>query len=89
MDDFLDQLEADVISAVHTLESERYYEFTHSLLEMVHQCKHYQRITESLLSTHAGRPHEITEREVRRATENRDWYRFEETSSEVVLYEGP
>jgi len=84
--EYLDRLEQDVIAAVRTLESERYYEFTPSLLELLRQCKHYQRITESVLGGHAGMNLQVNEKEFNRAYEERDWFRFRETTTEVALF---
>lgn len=77
--EFLEGLEEDVIEAVRTLESERYYEFSWALMELVRQCKHYQRITESVLGGHAGLELNSNQAEFNRANDQRDWFRYENT----------
>jgi hypothetical protein len=74
-DGYLDNLEENAIEAVKILESERYTEFSWGIMELVRQCKHYQQISESVLSAHCGMDLEKNEAEVQRARENRDWYR--------------
>ncbi len=76
--EYLEGLEEDVIEAVRTLESERYYEFTWALMETIHQAKHYQRIAESLLAGHTGLDLTANQTEFNRANNQRDWFRFPE-----------
>lgn len=84
--EFLEDLEKDVIEAVRTLESERYYEYSWALMELVRQAKHYQRITESVLGGVAGVDHKSNEAEFNRANNERDWFRHDNTRTrrEVV-----
>jgi hypothetical protein len=79
MSDFLDELTDNVYAAIRTLESERYYEFSGALVELLHHAKHYQRISESLLSTSIGVEYNANEAEFNRAHSERDWYRHPET----------
>ncbi len=78
-DYFMDGLEADVIKAAATLHKERYYEHIEPLFLLIEQCKHYQRLTESLLNpAHGARTFEENEEEIRRARDANDWYRHKE-----------
>jgi hypothetical protein len=76
--EYLEDLERDVIQAVRTLEGERYYEFSWSLMEIIRQAKHYQRIAESLLAGHTGLKLEANQAEFNRAHSECDWFRYPE-----------
>lgn len=77
-DEYLETLEANLYAAVHTLEGERYYQFSAGMVELVRQAKHYQRIAESLLASQTGLPLELNHAEFNRASSERDWFRFPE-----------
>lgn len=75
----MDELEADVIKAAEVLQKERYYEHIHPLYLLIERCKHYQRLTESLLnSCHGARTFEENEAEISRARDANDWYRHKD-----------
>lgn len=74
---YLESLEENAWQAARTLEGERYYEFTHGLMELVSQAKHYQRIAESLLGQHCGAvTYEQNKVNSDTANKNNDWYRY-------------
>jgi hypothetical protein len=76
MSDYPDMLEKEVMAAARVLLDERYYEHVDCLYEMIRLCKHYQRITESLLNqVHGARTFEECEAETDRARRENDWYR--------------
>lgn len=76
---YLDDLEAEVKEAAAVLQRERYPEYIWCLYELIHQAKHYQRITESLLNgSHGARTFDENEAENKRANYNNDWYRHKE-----------
>ncbi len=78
MSDYLEGLEADVIAAAKVLRDERYYEYTGPLMEMIRQCKHYQRLVEFQISGISGSRELGKDRaELDRATETCDWYRYD------------
>ena len=74
--DWLEDLEVNALAAIRILEKERYHEFSFGLYELIRQAKHYQQLTESLLSTHVGIPREVNEDNLKRARDNNDWYRY-------------
>lgn len=73
---YLEELEDNVIEAVKILEGERYWDYSHGLMELVRQAKHYQRIAETVLAGHVGRNSEVNREEFERANTDRDWYRY-------------
>lgn len=75
----MDGLEADVIYTASILKAERYYEHIEPLFMLIEQCKHYQRLAESLLnSAHGARTFEENEQETHRAQATNDWYRHKD-----------
>lgn len=76
--EYLEDLEANTIEAVRTLEGERYWDYSWGLMELVRQAKHYQRIAESLLAGHTGLSLDANQGEFNRANNQRDWYRYPE-----------
>jgi hypothetical protein len=75
---YLDDLEKEVKAAADILQKERYPEYIYCLYEIIHQAKHYQRLTESMLNGVTGaRTFEDNEAENRRSLAEDDWYRFE------------
>lgn len=76
--EYLRDLEADVLLAVRTLNKERYYEFEWPLLELIRQAKHYQQLTESMLSGVVGHPLDENNKRLERARETNDWYTYED-----------
>lgn len=81
--EYLEDLEANAIEAVRTLEGERYWDYSWGLMELVKQAKHYQRIAESLLAGHTGLPLDENQAEFNRANEHRDWFRYPERERPV------
>lgn len=74
---YLEQIEARVIAAAHVLEGERYYEHVACLFILIEQCKHYQRLTDSMLNGVTGhRTFEDNDAETKRAQNEDDWYRY-------------
>lgn len=73
-DDYLRRLEENAVMAAVTLEKERYYEFTHDLMELVRQAKHYQRIAVSLLDGVAGVDYDKRSAQFDTACREGDWY---------------
>lgn len=86
--EYLENLEDNAYRAIRALESERFYEYSEGLVELVRQCKHYQQLTESLLAAHTGVPRDENEANLKKAREHRTWYRYQETTTEVAIYEG-
>lgn len=74
--DWLEDLEVNALAAIRTLEKERYYEFSFGLIELIKQAKHYQQLTESMLSGYVGVPREVNEDNLKRARDTNDWYRY-------------
>lgn len=81
--EYLEDLEANAIEAVRTLEGERYWDYSWGLMELVKQAKHYQRIAESLLAGHTGLDLDTNQAEFNRANNERDWFRFPERERPV------
>lgn len=75
--EWLEDLEANAIAAIRTLEKERYYDFTFGLYELIRQAKHYQQLTESMLSSYTGTSREENEKNLARARNANDWYRYD------------
>lgn len=76
---YLDDLEAEVKAAAAILQKERYPDYIWCLYELIHQAKHYQRLTESLLNhSHGARTFEENNAETDRAHNENDWYRHKE-----------
>lgn len=76
--DFLRDLEVDCLMAVRTLNKERYYEYEWPILELIRQAKHYQQLTESMLSGVVGHPLDENNARLEKARETNDWYRYKE-----------
>ena len=64
-------LEDNVHAAIQALESERFYEFSEGLLELLNKAKHNDRLMWSLLATGSL---EERENRLKEATESNDWY---------------
>lgn len=73
---YLRDLEVDCLLAVRTLEKERYYEFSHPILELIRQAKHYQQLTESMLAGVCGTPLDENNANLERARAENTWYEY-------------
>lgn len=68
------RLEQNVYAAIRALESERFYEFSDGLLELLRKAKNTDRMLGSVLDSTCGVPFEETQERLRKAETLNTWW---------------
>lgn len=68
------RLERAVYGAIRALESERFYEYSDDLLELLRKAKHSDRLLGSVLDGACGVPYEENQKRLKRAEKANSWW---------------